>query len=404
MHSDFRMSFPGKSFPPEQNDESEVAVLAEDATRTYRHRMNSHARRVRDLVKGVRAAGLEALVVSRSVNVAYLSGFTGGSSFLVVTPKRTILVSDHRFTIQIRDECPTIEAHLRGHQKNTYQALGELLTKLGVRNVGVEASGLSLAEYEMIRSAAPTVNFAPQGGLVETLRAIKDAGEIEILKRAVRMAEDAFVALEATLRDADSEKESADRLDGFIKRLGGTGLAFDPIVGVGDRSALPHCPVGGRAMSEADFVLFDWGAKLDHYHSDLTRVRWRRGAKPRRTVETKMRNIYTIVSEAQTRAIAKLRPGTHVKEVDAAARGTIADAGYGDFFNHGLGHGIGLEIHESPQIRSNSDDVLQAGMVVTIEPGIYLPDFGGVRLEDDILITEDGPVVLSGLDRSFDIH
>src|SRR5262245_19007305 len=364
--------------------------------------MAPYARRRTDLGLSVRSAGIDALLVARPCNVSYLTGFTGDSSFCLAMPDRAILVSDDRFRTQIETECPDLEAHIRGHNRNTYQAAGDVVTNLGLTNVGVEATGVTLEAYEKLKAECRSATLVGQTGLVEKLPEVKDETELAAIRRAIRVAEQGFAALRATMAPTDSEKELADHLDGYVRRAGGDGMAFPTIVGVGDRSALPHCPLSERRVLEAAFLLVDWGAKAGLYHSDLTRVIWAPGGAARGGVESELRKVYTVVLEAQTRAIAALRPGVSVKEVDAAARGHIAAAGYGDHFTHGLGHGIGLEVHEAPAVRSNSDDVLRAGMVVTIEPGIYLPGFGGVRIEDDVLITPDGAEVLTSVPRGWD--
>ncbi|HEX3151748.1 MAG TPA: Xaa-Pro peptidase family protein [Gemmataceae bacterium] len=360
------------------------------------------ARRRDDLSRAVREARLDALLVAKACNVFYLTGFTGDSSYLLITPSRVVLISDDRFRTQIGQECPELETNIRGHNRNTYQAVGDVVTKLGLRNVGVEASGVTLEAFEHLKNECKAANLVGTSGLVEQFRAIKDETEIEAIRQAIRVAEQGFAALQATIRRSDTEKDVSDMLDGYVRRAGGDGMAFPTIVGVGERSALPHANLSGRRVESSPFYLLDWGAKKAQYHSDLTRVRWASGARRERDVESRLKKMYTVVLEAQTRAIAALRPGVSVKIVDAAARADIAEAGFGDYFNHGLGHGIGLEIHEAPAIRSNSEDVLQAGMVVTIEPGIYLPDFAGVRIEDDILITPDGPVVLTNLPKDWE--
>jgi Xaa-Pro aminopeptidase len=358
-------------------------------------------RRRADLARAVRDASLDALLVAKVCNVSYLTGFTGDSSFCLVTPTRAMLISDDRYRAQIEQECPGLETHIRGHDKNTYQAVGEVVSKLELQNVGVEAAGVTLEEFERLKGLCPTANLVGTSGLVEKLRSIKDATEVAAIRRAIRIAEQGFAALRATMRPTDTEKELADLLDGYVRRAGGDGMAFPPIVGVGERSALPHSTLSARRLDESPFVLVDWGARAGLYHSDLTRVLWSPGGPLRRTVESRLEKMYTVVLQAQTRAIAAVRPGVSVKEVDAAARGHIAAAGFGDHFTHGLGHGIGLEVHEAPAVRTNSDDILVAGMVLTIEPGIYLPDFGGVRIEDDLLVTPDGAEILTSVPRDW---
>ncbi|WP_020473521.1 M24 family metallopeptidase [Zavarzinella formosa] len=366
--------------------------------------MDQFQRRRKELMQAVKAAKVDALLVSKAVNVSYLTGFTGDASFLLVTPKRCIILSDERFRIQLKDECPTVEAEIRGADRNTFQLTGAIVGKLGLRDMFVEATGLTLNEFETLKDLCKSANLAPKNGMVEELRAIKDTDEVDRIRHAIRIAEQSFLAAKALLRPADTEKGIADLIDQFIKRLGGTGHAFSPIVGVGERSALPHCPVTDKPLSDSWFMLVDWGAEIRQYHSDLTRVIPTPDARRRKAVESKLQKTYTIVAEAQARAVEKLRPGIHVREADNAARGHIRDSGFGDYFNHGLGHGLGLEVHEAPSIRWNSEDVLKAGMVVTVEPGIYLPDIGGVRVEDDFLITEDGPVRLTTLPREWDAY
>lgn len=366
--------------------------------------MDHFLRRRKELMQAVKAAKVDAIFIAKEVNVSYLTGFTGDSSFLLVTPKRCILLSDERFRIQLQDECPHIEAEIRGADRNTYQLTGDVVGKLGIRDMLVEASGLTLGEFELLKDLCKTANLQPKNGLVEALRAIKDSEELERIKLAIKIAEQSFLAAKSLLRPTDSEKDIADLMDSFMKRLGGLGHGFPPIVGVGERSALPHCPVSDKKLSESWFMLVDWGSEIKQYHSDLTRVLPTPDSKRRKAVENKLQKTYTIVSEAQARAREKLRPGVHVREVDNAARGYIRDCGFGEYFNHGLGHGIGLEIHEGPSIRWNSEDVLQSGMIVTLEPGIYLPDVGGVRLEDDFLITDDGPIRLTSLPQEWEAY
>jgi Xaa-Pro aminopeptidase len=363
--------------------------------------MTPFDRRRHDLARAVREARLDALLVARPCNVSYLTGFTGDSSFCLVTLDRFIIVSDDRYRAQIEHECPGLESYIRGHDKNTYQAVGEVVGKLGLRDVGVEAAGVTLEEFERLKDLCKAANLVGKAGLVETLRAIKDETEIAAIRRAIRVAEQGFAALRATMRPTDTEKELGDLLDGYVRRAGGDGMAFPTIVGVGDRSALPHSTLSDRRLDTAPFLLVDWGARVGLYHSDLTRVLWAPGGPSRRAVESRLEKMYTVVLQAQTRAIAAVRPGVSVKEVDTAARGHIAAAGFGDHFTHGLGHGIGLEVHEYPAVRSNSDDVLAAGMVITIEPGVYLPGFGGVRIEDDIRVTPDGAEVLTSVPRDW---
>ncbi len=367
--------------------------------------MHYPARRRQRLLRLLKDEKLGAFLITNPLNVAYLTGFTGGASFVLITPKRAILISDTRFSIQIEFECPDIETAIRGHNKTTWQEAAEVIAKLGLSEVGVESQHLTMANFDMLKELAPTVDFVAKKGIVESLRMIKDAPEIAAIREAIGYSQRALTMLQAMLSPRDTEKELADALDAYARRAGAHGMGFETIVAIGDRSALPHCPPSQRRIEEADFFLVDWGAKGPLYISDLTRVirsPFFPEGKARQRVESRLRKIYTVVLQAQARAIAAVRPGVPAKDVDAAARSYIKEAGYGKEFNHGLGHGIGLQVHEAPDIREISKDVLQEGMIFTIEPGIYLPGFGGVRIEDNVLVTADGCEVLSaGVAKEF---
>jgi Xaa-Pro aminopeptidase len=252
------------------------------------------------------------------------------------------------------------------------------------------------------------VDFSPQAGRVEQLRQVKDRGEVAAIRHAIAVAEHAFAMFRAMLRPADTEKDLHDAMEAFVRRAGGTRTAFPTIAAVGTRAALPHAPPTDVRVDSADLLLLDWGAVAGGYHSDLTRVLRTdglpgRSARKRGTrVESRLHELYTSVLRAQQRVIGMIRPGVAVRELDAAARAALAEDGLAEHFTHGLGHGIGLQIHEAPFLRENSGAVLEAGMVVTVEPGVYLPDWGGVRIEDDVLVTEDGTEVLTGVPRDPD--
>jgi Xaa-Pro aminopeptidase len=221
------------------------------------------------------------------------------------------------------------------------------------------------------------------------------------MREAVAIAERAFTVFRSLLRPDDCEKDLADSLDGYVRRCGGLGCCFPPIVAVGERAALPHCPPTRRRVAESDLLLVDWGATgPGHYKSDLTRVLRTRTNPVSSGPGPRLEEIHALVARAQQAAIAAVRPGVPAREVDGAARAVIAEAGYAEQFNHGLGHGIGLEVHEAPAVRPNSDTVLEPGMVFTIEPGVYLPGWGGVRIEDDVLVRPDGCEVLTHVPRS----
>jgi len=367
--------------------------------------MIEYQRRRQRLIRRLRGEKLEALLVTNPLHVVYLTGFTGGSSFLLLSAKKAILVSDTRFTIQIEEECPGLEASIRGPDRTTWQEAAGVIDKLGYRNVGVESQHVTVNQLDNLVELASSVIFVPKRGLVESLRVIKDTGEVAAIREAIEIGRRALGMLEAMLSPSDTEVQMANALDGYIRRAGGHGTAFDTIVAIGDRSALPHAPPSERRLEEAPFFLLDWGVKGAFYNGDLTRMirsPFFPETKGRQRVESRLEKIYTVVLQAQQRAASAVRPGVPAKVVDAAARSYIEAAGYGREFNHGLGHGLGLQVHEAPDLRSISADVLQAGMVFTLEPGIYLKGFAGVRLEDVFLVTEDGCESLSaGVAKSF---
>ena len=362
--------------------------------------MAPHAARRDQLARLLPEEGLDAFLVSRPVNVTYLSGFTGDSSVVLLTGRACLLLSDPRYVGQIADECPGLDTHIRKPTQKLHEAIGLVLTGMGCRRVGCESAGLTLAEAEALREAAPLIDWKPLADRVERLRIIKDETELVELREAVAIAERAFTVFGALLRPDDSEKDLADALDAYVRRCGGVGCSFPPIVAVGERAALPHCPPTSRRVRESELLLVDWGATgPGHYKSDLTRVLRARTTPASSGVGARLEEIHALVARAQRAAIAAVRPGVLARDVDAAARSVIAQAGYGEQFGHGLGHGIGLEIHEAPAVRPNSDTVLAPGMVFTIEPGVYLPGWGGVRIEDDVLVTADGCEMLTHVPR-----
>jgi Xaa-Pro aminopeptidase len=374
--------------------------------------MNYPLQRRTVLNKSLAEHEVDAFLVTAAVNVTYLTNFTGDSSFYCTAPKNGIVISDSRFEAQLREECPGLDAHIRPHNKTTLEAAAEVLTKSGAKSCAVEANRLSVDELEQLRALAPKVTFVPVSGQVERQRAVKDQGEVEHIREAVRVAERGFRMFVNTLREADTEKDMVDALEAYVRRAGARGTSFPPIVAVGERGALPHAPPTAQQLGEGSKLLVDWGADL-LYKSDITRtLRSPFGTTPsrrnkRERVGFDFEQIYALVKAAQEAALAAIRPGAKAKDVDAAARKVFASAkfqkhagvNFADYFTHGLGHGIGLEIHEAPRIRANSDDVLRAGMVVTIEPGLYIPDWGGVRIEDDVLVTPDGHKLLTTLPR-----
>ena len=338
---------------------------------------------------------LDGLLVTSCPNVTYLTGFTGDSSYLLVTPKSELLITDFRFVTQLDDECPWLENYSRPTGENMVDSIPKLASKQRLKNLGFDANSVTFALH-----CGLSENFdgklIPTAEMVESLRMIKDKQEVAEIRTAITMAQRAFNVIKAAIQPDQTEKQIAADLEHQIRRFQGVGFSFPPIVGVGPRAALPHGIPSDAKIADDDFVLIDWGANTGLYVSDLTRVIVTGRVSP------KLQKVYDIVLRAQLAAIDLIRPGAIMSDVDAAARSLIADAGYGKYFGHGLGHGIGLQVHEKPWLGVNRDEPLKAGMVVTVEPGIYLPNWGGVRIEDDVLVTRNGHEVLSDLPKDLD--
>lgn len=341
--------------------------------------------------------GVDAMLVSDEKNVRYLTGFTGDSSMLLLDETGELMLSDSRFTTHLAQDCPDVPAAIRDARHKLDEFLSETLTGRPIRRLGVEADVMTVAQHEQFQKAlGDKLELVSTQGVVLRLRSIKDTEEIELIRRAARLAEDTFLQITANLRPDQTEREIAFLIEHTIRQLGGTGCSFKPIVGVGSNAALPHAIPTSRRLDASTVLLIDWGADLDGYKSDITRTLF---TGP---VSDKIRTIYRVTLEAQLKAIEAIAPGKSTLEIDAIARDHIRDAGFGDYFGHGLGHGIGMNVHEEPRFSPRSNDILEPGMVVTVEPGIYLPGVAGVRIEDDILVTETGHEVLTNLPKDVD--
>jgi Xaa-Pro aminopeptidase len=351
---------------------------------------NRPAERRERLATAVKAAGLDAVLITSELNVRYLTGFTGDSTYLLLSPGRTpLLVSDRRYETQLEEECPGLDAYIRPPEQALPLAACQVISAGGSRKVGFEAAHVPVALHQALLAGSGEVTLAPTAEIVETLRAVKDADEIVEIRAAVDQAIRAFNSIRTLLTPDWTERECALEMEHLLRRFGARGFAFEPIIGVGDRAALPHYHAAEKRFRESPLVLLDWGAEThSRYRSDLTRVLF-----TGRTMD-EIRKVYDIVREAQRLAISAIRPGVDGRTVDAVARRHIEQAGYGNL-SHGLGHGFGLQIHERPRLGPNFDHVLQPGMVVTVEPGIYIRGQFGVRIEDDVLVTPDGCEVLS---------
>jgi Xaa-Pro aminopeptidase len=346
--------------------------------------------------KLLKTAGAEALLVSNPANVLYLTGFSGGDAYLLLRRDGQILISDGRFPTQIEEECPGLEMDIRKAGVQIVDSTTRVLKSCRISKLAIEAESMTVATRDKLAEKSPHISIGSTSSLIESLREIKDKDEISEICKSIDLAQNTFQAIRTGLKAQQSEIQIAAEIDYLIRHMGGTGTAFAPIVAVGNRAALPHAVPTQQKIGDADFVLIDWGAQRGLYKSDLTRVLVTGKISP------KLRRVYGVVLEAQARAIAAIRPGATAQEVDRAARSVITDAKMGPRFNHGLGHGFGLEIHESPRLSETNTSTLKPGMVITIEPGIYIPGWGGVRIEDDVLVTRTGHEVLTSVPKQLE--
>jgi Xaa-Pro aminopeptidase len=355
----------------------------------------THARRER-LRRLLAKTSSDALLVSDVANVSYLTGFTGDDSYLLLTRHEAIAISDPRYTTQLEQECPELTLHIRAPGAPIIESAAKVVRAAKARRLAVEAESLSAARLARLAELLNEIPIEPTSGLVERLREVKDAGEIAEIREAVAYAERAFAVIRAKFPGYQTEKELADDLDHHLRLIGARGSSFPTIVAAGPRSALPHARPGESPIDAGGFVLVDWGAVARQYCCDLTRIL----ATDR--IPPKLERVYRVVLAAQRQGIAAVKPGVLARDVDAAARRVIEEAGYGRFFGHGLGHGIGLAIHEAPRLGAANDQPLKPGMVVTVEPGVYLPGWGGVRIEDDVLVTRTGREVLTQVPKQIE--
>ncbi len=332
--------------------------------------------------------GLDVLLVQKSKNRRYLSGFSGSSGCLVITPERAALVTDGRYTVQAKRECaPDTAVLLQG--ASLWQTVGEVAG--GAQRIGVEQDAVTYEQWGKIAAAFPGRQLVPV--MLDGLRRVKDQREIRSIEEAVRIADAAFAKLIDELRPGMTELQAAARLEFFMRDGGAEGLAFSTIVASGARSALPHGQPTQKRLQPGDFVTFDFGAVYNGYCSDITRT------VVLGRVDCWQKKLYEAVLDAQLAALAAVRPGIRASEVDAVARERLRQSGHLAAFSHGLGHSLGLAIHEEPRFSPACDTVLLPGMVMTVEPGAYYDGVGGVRIEDVVVVTETGCRKLTQTDK-----
>jgi Xaa-Pro aminopeptidase len=342
--------------------------------------------RVEALRKQLAANNISALLVTNPHNRQYLSGFTGSAGYVLVTENESLFFTDFRYIEQAAEQAPHFRV-IKQDPKPILSVKAEL-ERMGIQRLGVEQNHLVHSVFLAFEKDLSPIELVGTEGLVEGLRAKKDNNEIEIMREAARMADEAYKHILTFVRPGLTEREVATELEFYLRKQGAKQSSFDIIVASGVRSALPHGVASDKTIAKGEFVTLDFGAYYKGYCSDLTRTFIVGPASERH------REIYGIVQQAQLKGL-ELRKGMTGREADALTRDLITSHGYGENFGHSTGHGLGMEVHESPSLAPRSEMVLEPGHVVTIEPGIYIPGFGGVRIEDDVVIREDGIDILT---------
>jgi Xaa-Pro aminopeptidase len=345
---------------------------------------------------GPEGRSVDALLVTTPANVRWLTGFSGSAGLLLVAGERAWLTTDGRYRTQAAEQLASVGVASQievviGDVRTQRQALLDGAGTTGVRRVGLEADRVTWAAKEDWARAFEAVELEPTRGVVEALRVVKDAGEVARMERAAGIADAALAELLPRLSEAAvdggalTESEFAADLDHAMRRRGAEESAFETIVASGENSAKPHARPGPRRIGRGDAVVIDFGATFDGYRSDMTRTFFV-GEPP----DDELAKVWTVVSESQQAGVDQVGPGVAAAAVDSACRQLIAEAGWGERFEHGTGHGVGLDIHEAPAVGPGSTAILEAGTVVTVEPGVYLPGRGGVRIEDTLVVTDRG--------------
>ncbi|MGG1515272.1 Xaa-Pro peptidase family protein [Paenibacillus oryzisoli] len=350
-------------------------------------------KRIERLRQVMQQQELPALLITNAYNRTYVTGFTGSSGYVLITGERAILLTDFRYMTQAPQQAKLFE--VVEHKPKVIESVLELLQKQGITKLGFEQADVTYGDFLGYQQGLPGVEFVPTSRLVEQIRMVKDDAELQVMQEAADLADQTFSHILNFIKPGVKELDIALEIEMFIRKNGGTSTSFETIVASGERSALPHGKASDRVLQGNEFVKLDFGAYYKGYCSDITRTVML--GKP----TDKHKEIYDIVLEAQLNCLANLKPGIPGREGDAYARDVIVKHGYGDYFGHGTGHGLGMEIHESPRLSKTEDTILTPGMVVTVEPGIYLPGFGGVRIEDDVVITDTGIKILTHSTKDF---
>lgn len=347
--------------------------------------MNNRVNKLREVMTN---EGWDAFIVTTPKNVRYLTSFTGSAGNVLITPKHSYFITDFRYDEQAKEQAKGFDVII--HKSNMYLEMDELLKAEEIRSVGIEADHMNVSTYARLSDLFEPMLVQTQG-VIEQIREVKDESEIEIIKQACEITDQAFEHILTFIKAGVTEIAVANELDRFLKEKGASGMSFDTIVASGVRSSMPHGVASDKVIEHGDMVTLDFGCYYKGYTSDMTRTIAVGEVNP------ELEKIYHIVLEAHNRVIESTKAGMTGKEVDALARDYITEQGFGENFGHTTGHGIGLDVHEGPAVASRNDQPLVVNNIITDEPGIYIAGLGGVRIEDDLLVTENG---VESLNRS----
>ncbi|KPJ64528.1 hypothetical protein AMJ44_12665 [candidate division WOR-1 bacterium DG_54_3] len=352
--------------------------------------MRNRIKRIKEILESEK---LDLLLVTFLPNVRYLSGYTGTNGLVLISPNGSIFLTDFRYKEQSREQVKYLKTVIA--ERDLIQTLPTLsLFKPKRLKLGFESNHLSCGTYRNLKALLPDCLLVPTENLIESVSVKKDQIEIDKIRKAVKITDQVFFEILDFIKPKVKEQDIAAEIEYRFKRYGSTTPLYETIVASGKRSALPHGRASSKKIEKGDLVTLDMGAVYDGYTADLTRTVVVGKANKRQ------KNLYNIVLKAQKQALGRINPKIRACDLDKVARGVIKRAGYGKYFGHGLGHGIGLVIHDNPAINARNEQLLQPGMIITIEPGIYIPNWGGIRIEDDVLVTKKGCEILTKAEKS----
>jgi Xaa-Pro aminopeptidase len=350
--------------------------------------------RIRKAVRILKQENVDALLITDMVTIRYLSGFTGSEASVIITPEAFFVLVDSRYTTQARREAPLF--HISRISKRA-EDTAKLISRLKIKKAGFDAKSITFADHEELQEKLTRTSLVPVREPLAKLRARKERDEVDIIRQGTALAASGFNQIKNQIQAGTAERDVALALEFALRKAGAEKMSFDTIVASGKRSALPHGIASDKEIRAGEFVTIDFGIQYKGYCTDETC-----------TVITgsptqKQKKVYGVVKEAHDRAIDKIKPGASTREVDGVAREHIERKGFGKYFGHGTGHGVGLSVHEEPRLSPVTNEILEEGMIVTVEPGIYIPNWGGVRIEDMVLVTRDSRAILTVLPKKLEV-